>query len=770
MKPPLTPLEKHIVSQSTFDADYSSTENITTLILPNFKDLGKFTALRFIEWVQQNPGGVVSLPTGKTPEYFIKWTKHYLKHWNKKEIQKELESLQISHNKKPEMSSLQFVQIDEFYPINSKQTNSFLYYIKKFYFSSLGLDASKAQIIDCNKIGLASKETLESVWPGGYVDLDLRYRSAENEKEKRQKQLIRDIDEWCQEYEDAIRQKGGIGFFLGGIGPDGHIGFNVQGSDHHSTTRLTKTNYMTQAAAAVDLGGIEISSKRLVITIGLETITYNEQCAALIIAAGESKANVVRDAIESEKSVNHPATALHQLPGARFYITKGASKLLQARNIHLLKNSKTLDTATVDRLIIDLAIDKRKHITSLTKTDFEKDPYAEHILHKTDKPIKELCQQTYDAIIEKIKNGSSTKRNVVFYHTEPHHDDLMLGCLPFIVRHTREPQNIHHFAYITSGFTSVTNHFMSEHFEILEKYIHSDEFKKLFSDEYFSDSTPMKRNRDVWQYLDGVAAQSNDSAHNGISRRLLRDIISLYAITEKDTIAEKIAELKEYFKTQYPGKKDIEKIQILKGMRREWEAECLWGYFGWNTDNVHHLRLGFYTGDIFNDEPEYERDIKPIVDHLTEFKPDVVTVAFDPEASGPDTHHKALQAIKEAVKIYVTENRKENLIIWGYRNVWYTFHPSEVDIIVPVSLNMFSIMNDAFKNSFLSQRDASFPSYRHNGPFSELAQHIQVSQYQAIKTCLGRGWFYEHPSALIRATRGLVYLKEMNWQEFYDSE
>jgi glucosamine-6-phosphate deaminase len=70
-------------------------------------------------------------------------------------------------------------------------------------------------------------------------------------------------------------------------------------------------------------------------------------------------------------------------------------------------------------------------------------------------------------------------------------------------------------------------------------------------------------------------------------------------------------------------------------------------------------------------------------------------------------------------------------------------------------------MKAAFDNAFLSQRDASFPSYEHDGPFSELAQRIQVEQYQTIKTCLGRGWFYEHPNALIRATRGLIYLKEM---------
>jgi len=79
------------------------------------------------------------------------------------------------------------------------------------------------------------------------------------------------------------------------------------------------------------------------------------------------------------------------------------------------------------------------------------------------------------------------------------------------------------------------------------------------------------------------------------------------------------------------------------------------------------------------------------------------------------------------------------------------------------------VMQTSFLNSFISQKDASFPSYEHDGPFSELAQKIQVNQYEKIKICLGREWFYEHPSPLIRATRGLVFLKEMDLQEFYDS-
>jgi len=62
-------------------------------------------------------------------------------------------------------------------------------------------------------------------------------------------------------------------------------------------------------------------------------------------------------------------------------------------------------------------------------------------------------------------------------------------------------------------------------------------------------------------------------------------------------------------------------------------------------------------------------------------------------------------------------------------------------------------------NTFISQKDASFPSHELDGPFCELARKIQIEQYQTMVTCIGREWFYEHPSPLIRAMRGLVYLK-----------
>jgi glucosamine-6-phosphate deaminase len=203
-------------------------------------------------------------------------------------------------------------------------------------------------------------------------------------------------------------------------------------------------------------------------------------------------------------------------------------------------------------------------------------------------------------------------------------------------------------------------------------------------------------------------------------------------------------------------------------MTREWEADILWGYFGFSCESVFHSRLGFYKGDIFTEEPTIDRDVMPILKTIRQVNPTVISVAFDPEGSGPDTHYKVLQAVASALKLYQEETGRKDIQVWGYRNVWYRFHPSEANIFVPVTHNTRAILNDAFLNAFGSQKAASFPSYEYDGPFSGLAQKIQVEQYQNLKTLLGRDYFYQNPDSRIRSTRGLVFLSIMEPDEFYE--
>ena len=92
----------------------------------------------------------------------------------------------------------------------------------------------------------------------------------------------------------------------------------------------------------------------------------------------------------------------------------------------------------------------------------------------------------------------------------------------------------------------------------------------------------------------------------------------------------------------------------MKGMIREFEEELIWAHYGEQVKNVHHLRLGFYKGDIFTEQPDRSRDVIPILEDFRKYKPSVISLAFDPEGSGPDTHYKVLQTIAAAAFVKAT--------------------------------------------------------------------------------------------------------------------
>ncbi|HOJ31513.1 MAG TPA: glucosamine-6-phosphate deaminase, partial [bacterium] len=531
-------------------------------------------------------------------------------------------------------------------------------------------------------------------------------------------------------------------------------------------TRLAFINYETAAAAATDLGGIELARDRVVMTIGLQTITLNPSTTAIIIAAGESKASVVRDAIVKETSPEYPATVLRKLKGSCFYLTSGATKLLEERTIKKLERKLHLSITDINRIIIDIAVKNGKNLELLTDSDFHQDKKGRFLYNK-EKDILSLTRNVSALFKERIEKGTKTIENCVFLHTGPHHDDIMLGYLPYIIHLVRTPLNKHYFATMTSGFTSVTNDYIVSQLKNLENFIDTKQFKQLFESEYFNPDDGVARIRDVYHYLDGVALNSTDIQNEAMARRMLRNIVSIVNSYDNQVIKRKISWIFRYFESSYPGKKDIPDVQLLKGMIREWEEELLWGHLGFNCDHIFHLRLPFYTGDIFTKQPQLNEDIVPILSLIEKLNPDVITVAMDPEASGPDTHYKVLQAIAEALALYLKKNPNKSMRVWGYRNIWYRFHPAEADIMVPVSMNSFAIMNSAFDICFGSQRSASFPSYEYDGPFCALAQKIMAQQYTVLKTCLGRDFFNSNEIARLRATRGLVFLRDMSPDEFF---
>ncbi|MBN1386990.1 MAG: hypothetical protein JW965_01000 [Bacteroidales bacterium] len=741
--------------------NYTISTRVPYIVVDNFPRLGLFTALRFLEWVSENPEGVISLPTGKTPEYFIKYTRYLLDNWEKRDVRDILSRYGLESMSKPDTRGLQFVQMDEFYPINPAQHNSFYNYVLNFYIDELGLERSNCLTMNSVSIPLPNDMHYREIFPDLSIDLSLRFREAKTKEEELKQKAIFMVDNWCSGYERQVREKGGIGFFLGGIGPDGHIAFNTRGSDLFSTTRLTATNFETQAVAAGDLGGIEISRKRLVITIGLETITCNPDAVAIIFAAGESKARIIKDALEHDMNTLYPATALQRLENSVFYLTGGAASALEDREDLYFKEGEWTDEKT-ERAVINLCQKLDKYSRHLTLDDLESDKYCSMIPGLGNKTVKGVV----DSVRKKIERGMIRDENKVIYHTGPHHDDIMLGILPKCMRQVRSATNDVHFCVLTSGFTAVTDRFMESILLDTFRLLNEGEIQMIYYDDFFDGGYKIKRYKDIYHYLNATAQRNYAGMRRGICHRVVRGLVEIWGLKDKVQMIEVINNVIRTLRSSYTGSKSPEQIQKLKGMVREFEEELVWAHFGVPIRNIHHLRLGFYKGDIFTEQPEHERDIEPVLDQLRTLNPDIISLALDPEGSGPDTHYKVLQAIAAAVKDWGKEKDISDLRVMGYRNVWYRFHPSEVNTIVPVSLNSMAVLENSFEQCYGSQVHASFPSYEYDGKFSDLTRKIWVEQLKQVQLVTGKAFFYDSDQPMLRATHGLVYVKDMSADEF----
>ena len=368
---------------------------------------------------------------------------------------------------------------------------------------------------------LGGAKNLREIFEDGKIDLSLRIRQATTKEEVIKQRAIRLFDDFCTRYENAIRELGGIGFFLGGIGPDGHIAFNVRGSSPYSHTRLTGINYETQAAAAGDLGGIELVRQKAVITMGLETITYNPDCVAIIIAAGEAKAKVVTGSLLHDVSQEFPATCLQKLSAARFYITQSAAvKLPKSHNLlakHFEKTAKK--ESFVEKIILDAIFNTGKTIQQLIDEKYEDDElrFAQQLTGIT---VDKLLRAQLQSIENKIIKGLQINDNQVILHTGPHHDDIELAYFPYLHHLVRHKTVRNHFVYCTSGYTSVTSHYLQQCYHNLLERIEptsiarmDENVETLFSSDY---------DDDVTLYLRGIAEQDLSQQDYAVARRIAR--------------------------------------------------------------------------------------------------------------------------------------------------------------------------------------------------------------------------------------------------------
>jgi glucosamine-6-phosphate deaminase len=153
-------------------------------------------------------------------------------------------------------------------------------------------------------------------------------------------------DQYCRSYEQAIRDAGGIGLQILGIGRNGHIGFNEPTSSLGSRTRLkVLTKETTEDNRKFFSGGEE--PPQCAITMGIGTIL--EAKRILLLASGSSKANAIAQAIEGPVTASVTASALQLHPDVTFIVDQHAGAQLRQQDYYRRVLEMT-ELLTPDRL------------------------------------------------------------------------------------------------------------------------------------------------------------------------------------------------------------------------------------------------------------------------------------------------------------------------------------------------------------------------------------------------------------------------------------
>lgn len=146
-----------------------------------------------------------------------------------------------------------------------------------------------------------------------------------------------DLAAECLDFENKIKEAGGVELFVGGIGPDGHIAFNEPGSSLVSRTRVKSLAQDTLEANARFFGNDMSKVPKQALTVGVGTVMDARE--VMILITGAHKSFALYKAIE--EGVNHMWTvsAFQQHPNTLFVCDEDATLELRVKTVKYFKVS-----------------------------------------------------------------------------------------------------------------------------------------------------------------------------------------------------------------------------------------------------------------------------------------------------------------------------------------------------------------------------------------------------------------------------------------------
>lgn len=138
--------------------------------------------------------------------------------------------------------------------------------------------------------------------------------------------MAKDEEAECARYENIIKELGNIDMQLLGIGLNGHIGFNEPGESFEKTTHCVQLTQSTiDANQRLFDEGEAVPEKAF--TMGIKSIMQSKHI--LLIANGEKKAQIIRDAFFGPVTPKVPASILQLHNNVTVIVDKEAGKLIK---------------------------------------------------------------------------------------------------------------------------------------------------------------------------------------------------------------------------------------------------------------------------------------------------------------------------------------------------------------------------------------------------------------------------------------------------------
>ena len=153
---------------------------------------------------------------------------------------------------------------------------------------------------------------------------------------------VPDLGAECRHFEESIERFGGIELCLGGIGVDGHFGFNEPGSSLVSRTRVKTLAHHTIMESMTRFGHVDRVPKQA-LTMGVGTVLDARE--VLLVICGEAKAIALQKCLE--EGVNHMWTVscLQNHPRAVIVCDEDATVELRVKTVRYFKGmQKTMST------------------------------------------------------------------------------------------------------------------------------------------------------------------------------------------------------------------------------------------------------------------------------------------------------------------------------------------------------------------------------------------------------------------------------------------